>query len=58
MCYPSLSSIVVLSDEKVWLIDSALRKPEIIAQKVHDFAVNEAQKQGGIQGIAIISKKK
>ena len=43
-CYPAMSSIIVLADEKLWLVDSALRKPEMIAQKVHDFSINEAQK--------------
>ena len=33
-CYPSLSYILALADEKLYIIDSALRKPEMIAQKV------------------------
>jgi hypothetical protein len=33
-CYAALSSVFALSDEKLYVIDSALRKPEPIASKV------------------------
>jgi len=46
-CYGAISSVFALSDEKLYVIDSALRKPEPIATKVkiniikvHDFAIN------------------
>lgn len=38
-CYPGISSIFVLADEKLFIVDSALRKPEIIAQKVKIYLV-------------------
>lgn len=59
-CYAALSSVFVLSDEKLYVIDSALRKPEPIASKIHDFAINEfpSNKEGAIHSLAVVSKKK
>lgn len=36
LCFSAISTIVVLSDEKLFVIDSALRKPEQIAIKVSE----------------------
>ena len=50
----------MLADEKLFVVDSALRKSDMICTKVHDFSINEwsGKKEGALHSIAVVSKKK
>ena len=50
----------MLADEKLYVVDSALKKSEQICSKVHDFSINEwsSRKEAALHSIGVISKRK
>ena len=56
--YVETGMIIVLSDERLFVFDSALNKPEVLKEKVQDFCPNQSFGAPCNLGLAVISKKK
>lgn len=48
----------MLSGETLIAVDSAFRRPEALASKISDFAINETFDGQGVYSVVAISKKK